>query len=112
MTPATNLDSSKPDTRANYINPALTATSWNSSKISRKHYFTDGRKLGGGSRSTRRFVDRLFYRDNQHIAIIETREQSVHPTKYRQHRPQKLTTRCRLQRLGLAVNLSVKRDRK
>ena len=43
--------SSEADTRANYIDPALKAADWIASNIIREHYFTDGRKMAGGSSS-------------------------------------------------------------
>jgi type I restriction enzyme R subunit len=55
---------SEADTRANYIDPALKAANWQSSNIIREHYFTDGRKLAGGTRGRRCFVDYLLHKDN------------------------------------------------
>ena len=81
MTPAANTGPSEADTRANFIDPELASIGWGSNQIIREHYFTDGRKLAGGQRGTRCFVDYLLYRDSQHLAIIEAKKQSVHPTK-------------------------------
>jgi len=72
---------SEADTRANYIDPALASTSWKSSQIVREYYFTDGRKLTGGQRGTRCFVDYLLHSNNRHLAIIEAKKQSAHPTQ-------------------------------
>jgi len=73
--------STEADTRANDIDPALTSSGWSSSQIAREYYFTDGRKLTGGQRGTRCFVDYLLYSANQHLAIIEAKKQSAHPTQ-------------------------------
>jgi type I restriction enzyme R subunit len=51
---------SEADTRANYIDPALLAAQWQATNIIREHYFTDGRKLAGGFRGRRCFVDSAF----------------------------------------------------
>lgn len=72
---------SEADTRANFIDPALASTGWESSQIIREYYFTDGRKLAGGQRGTRCFVDYLLHSDNRHLAIIEAKKQSAHPTQ-------------------------------
>lgn len=69
------------DTRANYIDPALAASGWNSDQIAREYYFTDGRKLAAGQRGSRCFVDYLLHSKNQHLAIIEAKKQAAHPTK-------------------------------
>ena len=55
---------SEADTRANYIDPALRAAHWLPSHIIREHYFTDGRKMAGGVRGRRCFVDYLLHKDN------------------------------------------------
>lgn len=72
---------SEADTRANYIDPALASSGWQSSQIVREYYFTDGRKLTGGQRGTRCFVDYLLHSSNRHLAIIEAKKQSAHPTQ-------------------------------
>jgi len=72
---------SEADTRANYIDPALVKASWQAGNIIREHYFTDGRKLTGGTRGKRCFVDYLLYKDNRYLAIIEAKKESEHPTK-------------------------------
>lgn len=72
---------SEADTRANYIDPALKAANWQSSNIIREHYFTDGRKLAGGTRGRRCFVDYLLHKDNRYLAVVEAKKQDEHPTK-------------------------------
>jgi type I restriction enzyme, R subunit len=72
---------SEADTRANYIDPALKAAHWQPSNIIREYYFTDGRKLGGGARGRRCFVDYLLYKDNRYLAVVEAKKDSEHPTK-------------------------------
>lgn len=72
---------SEADTRANYIDPALVESSWKAENIRREHYFTEGRKLSGGVRGKRCFVDYLLYKDNRYLAIIEAKKESEHPTK-------------------------------
>jgi type I restriction enzyme R subunit len=72
---------SEADTRANYIDPALKAAYWQPSNIIREYYFTDGRKLGGGARGRRCFVDYLLYKDNRYLAVVEAKKDSEHPTK-------------------------------
>lgn len=72
---------SEADTRANYIDPALYAADWSPKHIIREHYFTDGRKMAGGVRGRRCFVDYLLHKDNRYLAIIEAKKESEHPTK-------------------------------
>lgn len=81
MTPVANSSLSEADTRANFIDPALASVGWDSSHITREYYFTDGRKLAGNQRGTRCFVDYLLHSENQHLAIIEAKKQSAHPTQ-------------------------------
>jgi type I restriction enzyme R subunit len=69
------------DTRANFIDPALASSGWTAHQIAREHYFTDGRKLAGGQRGSRCFVDYLLFSDNHYLAIIEAKKQSAHPTQ-------------------------------
>jgi type I restriction enzyme, R subunit len=71
---------SEADTRANFIDPALLSKGWRSHQIIREYYFTDGRKLAGNQRGSRCFVDYLLLSENQHLAIIEAKKQSAHPT--------------------------------
>lgn len=72
---------SEADTRANYIDPALKAAHWESGNIIREHYFTDGRKLAGGVRGRRCFVDYLLYKDNRYLAVVEAKKESEPSTK-------------------------------
>ncbi|UJR53899.1 EcoAI/FtnUII family type I restriction enzme subunit R [Dickeya zeae] len=72
---------SEADTRANYIDPALGAAGWQPGNIIREHYFTDGRKLAGGVRGRRCFVDYLLHKDNRYLAVVEAKKESEHPTK-------------------------------
>ncbi|WP_337047720.1 EcoAI/FtnUII family type I restriction enzme subunit R [Serratia liquefaciens] len=72
---------SEADTRANYIDPALGAANWQPGNIIREHYFTDGRKLAGGVRGRRCFVDYLLHKDNRYLAVVEAKKESEHPTK-------------------------------
>jgi len=76
-----NTDPSEADTRANFIDPALVSAGWSSNQIIREYYFTDGRKLAANQRGSRCFVDYLLYKNNQHLAIIEAKKQSAHPTQ-------------------------------
>jgi type I restriction enzyme, R subunit len=73
--------SSEADTRANYIDPALKAADWQPANIIREHYFTDGRKLSGGQRGSRCFVDYLLHKENRYLAVVEAKKESEHPTK-------------------------------
>lgn len=75
------VNASEADTRANYIDPALKAAHWQANNIIREHYFTDGRKLAGGARGRRCFVDYLLYKDNRYLAVVEAKKESEHPTK-------------------------------
>ena len=61
---------SESDTRANYIDPALRLANWLPANIVREHYFTDGRKLAGGLRGKRCFVDYLLVKDSRYLAIV------------------------------------------
>jgi type I restriction enzyme R subunit len=81
MTPVANTGLSEADTKANFIDPALVSSGWESRQITREYYFTDGGKLAGNQRGTRCFVDYLLHSENQHLAIIEAKKQSAHPTQ-------------------------------
>lgn len=72
---------SEADTRANFIDPSLAAAGWGPDTIIREHYFTDGRKLAGGQRGSRCFVDYLLIAENRNLAIIEAKKEGAHPTK-------------------------------
>jgi len=65
---------SETDTRANYIDPSLKVANWQPSNIIREHYFTDGRKLAGGVRGRRCFVDYLLHKDNRYLAVVEAKK--------------------------------------
>jgi type I restriction enzyme R subunit len=81
MAPTDNTNPSEADTRANFIDPALASSGWESQQIVREYYFTDGRKLAGNQRGSRCFVDYLLHSESQHLAIIEAKKQSAHPTQ-------------------------------
>ncbi|MEA1049680.1 DEAD/DEAH box helicase family protein [Lamprobacter modestohalophilus] len=68
------------DTRAQFIDPALASAGWKRDQINREYYFTDGRKLAGNQRGSRCFVDYLLHSQNRHLAIIEAKKASAHPT--------------------------------
>ncbi len=70
---------SEADTRANLIDPKLENSNWKSSNIVREYYFTDGRKLIGGKRGKRYFVDYLLTYKNTNLAIIEAKAQNKDP---------------------------------
>lgn len=72
---------SEADTRANYIDPALTEAGWHAETIIREYYFTAGRKMAGGQRGSRCFVDYLLHSGSRHLAIIEAKKQDAHPTQ-------------------------------
>ena len=72
---------SEADTRANHIDPALKAANWFPINIIREHYFTDGRKMAGGIRGKRCFLDYLLHKDNRYLAVVEAKKESEHPTK-------------------------------
>lgn len=70
---------SESDTRAKLIDPRLKNNSWNESHIVREYYFTDGRKLIGGKRGKRHFVDYLLVHRNTNLAIIEAKSEDRDP---------------------------------
>lgn len=72
---------SESDTRANYIDPCLVATGWQAINIRREHYFTDGRKLFGGKRGKRCFVDYLLIHNKTFIGIVEAKSEDKEPTE-------------------------------
>ena len=59
------------DTRGNFIDPALAEAGWGANTIIREYYFTDGRKMGGGQRGSRCFVDYLLHFKSQHLAALK-----------------------------------------
>ena len=67
------------DTRAQYIDPKLKESGWDK-YVHREYYFTDGRKLLGGKRGKRLFVDYLLRYKNTNLAIIEAKKLGKHPT--------------------------------
>lgn len=75
------MNYSESDTRANYIDPALSSSGWSPELIVREYYFTDGRKMAGGVRGKRCYVDYLLHKDNHFLAIIEAKKRDEHPTK-------------------------------
>lgn len=74
------MNISESDTRAKYIDPKLKESGWEE-YIFREHYFTDGRKLLGGKRGKRLFVDYLLRYKNTNLAIIEAKKLDKHPTQ-------------------------------
>lgn len=70
---------SESDTRAKLIDPHLFNDGWNESHIVREYYFTDGRKLIGGKRGKRHFVDYLLVHRNTNLAIIEAKSEDRDP---------------------------------
>ena len=72
---------SESDTRANFIDPKLASSQWESINIVREYYFTDGRKLLGNKRGKRLFLDYLLKFNNTNLAIVEAKKLGDHPTK-------------------------------
>lgn len=72
---------SESDTRANFIDPKLVKSQWESTNIIREYYFTDGRKLLGNKRGKRLFLDYLLKFNNTNLAIVEAKKLGDHPTK-------------------------------
>ena len=68
------------DTRAKHIDPKLKESGWEQF-VYREYYFTDGRKLLGGKRGKRLFVDYLLRYKNTNLAIIEAKKLGKHPTE-------------------------------
>jgi len=67
------------DTRSKLIGPLIKESEWLESNIVREYYFTDGRKLIGGKRGKRYFVDYLLTYKNTNLAIIEAKAESKDP---------------------------------
>ena len=67
------------DTRSKLIDPRIKERDWLESNIVREYYFTDGRKLIGGQRGKRYFVDYLLTYKNTNLAIIEAKAESKDP---------------------------------
>lgn len=74
------MNISEADTRAKFIDPEIQKAGWEDFVI-REHYFTDGRKLIGGKRGRRLFVDYLLKYKNVNLAIIEAKRLDKHPTE-------------------------------
>ena len=74
------MNISEADTRAKFIDPEIQKSGWEDFVI-REHYFTDGRKLLGGKRGKRLFVDYLLKYKNVNLAIIEAKRIDKHPTE-------------------------------
>jgi len=70
---------SESDTRSKLIDPSIKKSDWLESNITREYYFTDGRKLIGGKRGKRYFVDYLLSYKNTNLAIIEAKAESKDP---------------------------------
>jgi len=70
---------SESDTRSKLIDPRIKESNWLESNIVREYYFTDGRKLIGGKRGKRYFVDYLLTYKNTNLAIIEAKAESKDP---------------------------------
>ncbi len=70
---------SESDTRSKLIDPRIKDSDWLESNIVREYYFTDGRKLIGGKRGKRYFVDYLLTYKNTNLAIIEAKAESKDP---------------------------------
>lgn len=70
---------SEADTRAKFIDPEIQKSGWEDFII-REHYFTDGRKLIGGKRGKRLFVDYLLKYKSTNLAIIEAKRLDKYPT--------------------------------
>jgi len=70
---------SESDTRSKLIDPLIKKSGWLESNIVREYYFTDGRKLIGGKRGKRYFVDYLLTYKNINLAIIEAKAESKDP---------------------------------
>ncbi|MEA3497795.1 MAG: DEAD/DEAH box helicase family protein [Campylobacterota bacterium] len=70
---------SESDTRSKLMDPKIKASNWLESNIVREYYFTDGRKLIGGKRGKRYFVDYLLSYKNTNLAIIEAKAEDKDP---------------------------------
>ena len=67
------------DTRAKLIDPQIKSSEWLESHIVREYCFTDGRKLIGGKRGQRYYVDYLLAYENTNLAIIEAKAENKDP---------------------------------
>ncbi len=73
---------SESDTRANYIDPGLKDSNWESFNIIREYYFTDGRKALWNKRWNRKFADYLLKYKWSNLAIIEAKKEWLSPTEW------------------------------
>jgi hypothetical protein len=60
---------SESDTRANFINPKLADSHWESIHIVREYYCTEGRKPLGNKRGKRLFLDYLLKFNNTNLLL-------------------------------------------
>ena len=67
---------SEDDTRVKFIDTKLYSSSWSEADIRRNYYFTTGRKLLGGKRGERKFVDYLLTYEGKNLAVIEAKKLS------------------------------------
>lgn len=71
------------DTRAELIDPALSAAGWghvDGSRIRREHPITDGQKLGNGRRGRRLIADYLLIYNNKILAVVEAKARNEYYT--------------------------------
>ncbi len=73
------MNFSEQDTRVKIIDEKLKLALWNEENIIREYYFNAGKKLIGGKRGQRKFVDYLLKFQNKHLAIIEAKKLSKDP---------------------------------
>lgn len=76
------MNYSESDTRANYIDPQLKNSKWESNNIIREHYFTDWRKTLWGKRWKRKFADYILNYKWVKLAIIEAKKENLEPTEW------------------------------
>ena len=60
---------SESDTRSKLIDPKIKTSGWLESNTVREYYFTDGRKLIGGKRGKRYFVNYLLTYKNTNLLL-------------------------------------------
>lgn len=73
------MNFSEQDTRVKIIDEKLKLALWNEENIIREYYFNAGKKLIGGKRGQRKFVDYLLKFQNKHLAIIEAKKLNKDP---------------------------------
>lgn len=71
---------SEDDTRAKLIDPALRDAGWREEYIRRAFPFTDGRKVGGNRRGSRKVADYLLIMQNVNLAFIEAKRVDLEAT--------------------------------